>query len=224
VRLLLVEDDAKLAQAVARGLRHDGYAVDHVADGDAALVQAAIYDYDAILLDIMLPGRDGFDVCRGLRDRGWGAPVLLLTARDRVDDRINGLDVGADDYLAKPFDFGELLARIRALLRRAPAQRPVALEVGDVVVDPGRHVVTRAGTPVELTAREFAVLEVLARNAGQAVTRTTLLEHVWDANYEGSTNVVDVYVGYLRKKLELPFGTPVIRTIRGVGWTMEPAP
>jgi two-component system OmpR family response regulator len=224
VRLLLVEDDAKLAQAVARGLRHDGYAVDHVTGGDAALVEAAVHDYDAILLDIMLPGRDGLDVCRELRERGCWAPVLMLTARGRVDDRINGLDVGADDYLAKPFDFGELLARIRALLRRAPAHRPVRLEVGDVVVDPARHLVTRAGTPIDLTAREFAVLEVLARNAGQAVTRTTLLEHVWDANHEGSTNVVDVYVGYLRKKLEQPFGSPVIRTIRGVGWTLEPGP
>jgi DNA-binding response OmpR family regulator len=224
VRLLLVEDDAKLAQAVARGLRHEGYAVDHAGDGDGALLQAAVYAYDAILLDIMLPGRDGLDVCRELRERGCWAPVLMLTARGRVDDRIQGLDVGADDYLAKPFDFGELLARLRALLRRAPARRPARLEVGDVVIDPGTHVVTRGGTPVPLTAREFAVLEYLARNAGQAVTRTTLLEHVWDENYEGSTNVVDVYVGYLRKKLELPFGTPVIRTIRGVGWTLEPAP
>jgi DNA-binding response OmpR family regulator len=224
VRLLLVEDDAKLARAVARGLRHEGYAVDDAADGDAALVQAAVYAYDAILLDIMLPGRDGLEVCRQLRERGCWAPVLMLTARGRVDDRIHGLDVGADDYLAKPFDFGELLARIRALLRRAPARRPPRLEIGDVVVDPATHVVTRAGMPVALTAREFAVLEFLARNAGQAVTRTTLLEHVWDENYEGSTNIVDVYVGYLRKKLELPFGTPVIRTIRGVGWTLEPAP
>jgi two-component system OmpR family response regulator len=224
VRLLLVEDDAKLARAVARGLRHEGYAVDHVADGDAALVEAGVYAYDAILLDIMLPGRDGLEVCRELRARGCWAPVLMLTARARVDDRIHGLDLGADDYLAKPFDFGELLARIRAMLRRAPARRPARLEVGDVVVDPASHVVTRAGAPVELTAREFAVLEFLARNAGQAVTRTTLLEHVWDQNYEGSTNIVDVYVGYLRKKLEQPFGTPVIRTIRGVGWTLEPAP
>ena len=223
MRLLLVEDDPKLAQAVTRGLRHEGYAVDEAADGDAALLQAAVYSYDAILLDIMLPGRDGLDVCRELRRRDCWAPVLMLTARGRVDDRIRGLDVGADDYLAKPFDFGELLARIRALLRRTPAQRPARLEVGDLVVDPATHQVTRAGTAVELTAREFAVLEFLARNAGLAVTRTTLLEHVWDENYMGSTNVVDVYVGYLRKKLELPFGTPVIRTIRGVGWTLEPA-
>jgi two-component system OmpR family response regulator len=224
VRLLLVEDDAKLSRAVVRGLRHEGYAVDHAGDGDAALVQAAVYAYDVILLDIMLPGRDGLDVCRELRERGCWAPVLMLTARARVGDRVDGLDAGADDYLPKPFAFGELLARIRALLRRAPARRPARLEVGDVVVDPATHVVTRAGTPVALTAREFAVLEFLARHAGEAVTRTTLLDHVWDENYLGSTNVVDVYVGYLRKKLELPFGTPVIRTIRGVGWTLEPAP
>jgi two-component system OmpR family response regulator len=148
----------------------------------------------------------------------------MLTARGQVGDRIRGLDAGADDYLAKPFDFGELLARLRALLRRAPAERPARLEVGDLVVDPATHEVTRAGTPVSLTAREFAVLEFLARHPGQAVTRTRLLEHVWDENYDGSTNVVDVYVGYLRKKLEQPFGSPLIRTIRGVGWTLEPAP
>jgi two-component system OmpR family response regulator len=224
VRLLLVEDDAKLARAVARGLRHEGYAVDHVSDGDAGLLQAAVYAYDAILLDVMLPGPDGLEVCRRLRERECWAPVLMLTARVEVGDRIRGLDVGADDYLAKPFDFGELLARVRALVRRAPTQRPARLQVGDVIVDPATREVTRAGRPVDLTAREFAVLEYLARHPGQAVTRTTLLEHVWDENHEGSTNIVDVYVGYLRKKLEQPFGTPVIRTIRGVGWTLEPAP
>jgi two-component system OmpR family response regulator len=221
VRLLLVEDDAKLAHAVGRGLRHEGYAVDVASDGDAALLQAAVYDYDGILLDVMLPGRDGLEVCTELRERGCWAPVLMLTARGQVGDRILGLDVGADDYLAKPFDFGELLARLRALLRRTPGERPVRLEIGDLVVDPAAHRVTRAGTTVELTAREFAVLEFLARHPGQAVTRTRLLEHVWDENYEGSTNIVDVYVGYLRKKLEQPFGAPMIRTIRGVGWTLE---
>ena len=221
MRLLLVEDDAKLAHAVGRGLRHEGYAVDVASDGDAALLQAAVYDYDGILLDVMLPGRDGLEVCTELRERGCWAPVLMLTARGQVGDRILGLDVGADDYLAKPFDFGELLARLRALLRRTPGERPVRLEIGDLVVDPAAHRVTRAGTTVELTAREFAVLEFLARHPGQAVTRTRLLEHVWDENYEGSTNIVDVYVGYLRKKLEQPFGAPMIRTIRGVGWTLE---
>jgi two-component system OmpR family response regulator len=221
VRLLLVEDDAKLANAVGRGLRHEGYAVDHVADGDAALRQACVYDYDGILLDIMLPGRDGMEVCRTLRARGCWAPILMLTARGQVSDRIEGLDVGADDYLGKPFDFGELLARLRALLRRAPTERPARLRAGDVVVDPATRRVTRAGTPVALTAREFAVLEFLARHPGQAVTRTTLLEHVWDENYEGSTNIVDVYVGYLRRKLDRPSAPPLIRTIRGVGFALD---
>jgi two-component system, OmpR family, response regulator len=224
VRLLLVEDDVKLARAVGRGLRHEGYAVDVVGDGDAGLMQAAVWDYDAIVLDVMLPNRDGFEVCRLLRERDCWAPILMLTARGRVGDRIRGLDVGADDYLAKPFDFGELVARLRALVRRAPAPRPVRLEVGDLVVDPSAHEVARAGVAVALTAREFAVLEYLARHAGEAVSRTALLDHVWDENFEGSTNIVDVYVGYLRRKLEQPFGRPLIRTIRGVGYALEAEP
>jgi two-component system, OmpR family, response regulator len=224
VRLLLVEDDAKLARAVVRGLRHEGYAVDVVGDGDAALTQAAVWEYDGIVLDVMLPNRDGFDVCRTLRERDCWAPILMLTARGQVGDRIRGLDVGADDYLAKPFDFGELLARLRALVRRAPPQRPARVQVGDLVVDPSTHDVARAGVAVALTAREFAVLEYLARHAGEAVTRATLLDHVWDENFEGSTNVVDVYVGYLRKKLEQPFDRPLIRTIRGVGYALEAEP
>jgi two-component system, OmpR family, response regulator len=224
MRLLLVEDDEKLARAVTRGLRHEGYAVDVSGDGDAALLQAAVWDYDAIVLDVMLPQRDGLAVCAALRERGCWAPVLMVTARDQVPDRVRGLDAGADDYLGKPFAFDELLARLRALLRRAPAERPARLEVGDLVVDPGTREVTRAGTPVELTAREFAVLEYLVRHAGQAVTRTRLLEHVWDENYIGATNVVDVYVGYLRKKLERPFDRPLILTLRGVGWTLRGEP
>jgi two-component system, OmpR family, response regulator len=222
MRVLVVEDDEKLARAVARGLRHEGHAVDAVGDGDAGLRQAAIYDYDAIVLDVMLPGRDGFEVCRSLRDGGCWAPVLMLTARRSVDDRIRGLDAGADDYLGKPFDFGELLARLRALLRRAPAERPARLEAGDLTVDPATRAVTRAGTPVSLTAREFGVLEYLVRRAGDVVSRTELLEHVWDQNYLGSTNIVDVYVGYLRKKLEQPFDRSLIRTVRGVGFQLDP--
>jgi two-component system, OmpR family, response regulator len=222
VRLLVVEDDAKLARALGRGLRHEGYAVDVVGDGDAALMQAAVWEYDAIVLDVMLPVRDGLAVCRTLRERDCWAPVLMLTARGQVSDRIGGLDVGADDYLVKPFDFGELLARLRALVRRAPPQRPARLEIGDLVVDPATHAVTRAGVAVELTAREFAVLEFLARNAGEAITRARLLDHVWDENFTGSTNIVDVYVGYLRRKLEQPFDRPLIRTIRGVGYALEP--
>jgi two-component system, OmpR family, response regulator len=221
VRLLLVEDDETLADALSRGLRHEGYAVDVARDGDGALMQAAVWEYDGILLDLMLPGTDGFGVCRTLRERECWAPVLMLTARGQVEDRIHGLDVGADDYLAKPFDFGELLARLRALLRRAPAERPPLLAVGDLVIDLARHEVSRAGTPVTLTAREFAVLEFLGRRAGRVTTRTELLDHVWDQNYEGSTNIVDVYVGYLRKKLEQPFGRALIHTVRGVGWRLE---
>ena len=224
MRVLLVEDDPKLAGAIARGLRHEGYAVDPVPDGDAALMRAGVWDYDAIVLDVMLPGRDGFEVCATLRERECWAPILMLTARGQVGDRIRGLDVGADDYLAKPFDFGELLARLRALVRRAPASRPARLEVGDLVVDPSTHEVARAGVAVALTAREFAVLEYLARHAGEAITRAALLDHVWDENFEGATNIVDVYVGYLRRKLEQPFDRPLIRTIRGVGYALESEP
>ena len=218
VRLLVVEDDVKLAAAVGRGLRHAGYAVDVVGDGDEALRHAAVWDYDGIVLDVMLPGRGGLEVCSLLRERGCWAPVLVLTARGQVADRIRGLDAGADDYLAKPFDFGELLARLRALTRRAPAERPAVIEAGDLRIDPASREVTRAGSPVALTAREYAVLEFLARNAGDVVTRAHLLDHVWDANYEGSTNIVDQYVGALRRKL----GPPLIHTVRGAGFRLEP--
>jgi two-component system, OmpR family, response regulator len=223
MRLLLVEDDAKLARSIRRGLRAAGYAVDLAGDGEAALLNAAIWTYDAVVLDVMLPGRNGLEVCRTLRERECWAPVLMLTARAGVDDRICGLDAGADDYLVKPFDFGELLARMRALVRRRPPERPTRIEVGDLVIDPATHQVSRAGKPVPLTAREFALLEFLASNAGQVVRRTTLLEHVWDANYLGSTNIVDVYVAHLRKKLEQPFGRPLIRTVRGVGFVLDQA-
>ena len=218
MRLLVVEDDEKLARAVTRGLRAEGYAVDVAGDGDTALAQAAVYDYDGIVLDVMLPRRGGLDVCRVLRERGCWAPVLMLTARGGIDDRIGGLDSGADDYLVKPFDFGELLARVRAMLRRAPVERAPLVTVGDLTVDPATHEVTRAGSPVDLTAREFALLEHLARRPGEVVSRTQLLDHVWDENFTGSTNVVDVYVGYLRRKL----GRDLIRTVRGVGFVLEP--
>ena len=222
MRLLLAEDDLKLARALGRGLRRAGYGVDVAHDGDAALLNARVYDYDAVVLDVMLPARDGFDVCRTMRDESRWAPVLLLTARDQVADRIQGLDAGADDYLVKPFDFGELLARLRALTRRGPQPRPATLVVGDLRVDPATRTVERCGAPVELTAREFAVLEHMARRPGDVVTRTELLEHVWDANFLGSTNVVDVYVGYLRAKLERPFGRKLIHTVRGAGYRLEP--
>jgi two-component system, OmpR family, response regulator len=217
MRLLVVEDDPKLAAALGRGLRTEGYAVDVAGDGEAALTQAAVYDYDAIVLDVMLPRRDGLDVCRTLRERGCWVPVLVLTARGGVEHRIAGLDVGADDYLAKPFHFGELLARLRALVRRAPAERPARIELGELGIDPATHEVRLGGEPVALTAREFAVLEYLARNAGEVISRTRLLEHVWDENHTGSTNVVDQYVGALRRKL----GEGSIQTVRGVGFRLE---
>jgi two-component system, OmpR family, response regulator len=222
VRILVVEDEPKMADVVARGLRYEGYAVDVSGDGDDALFHARVHDYDAIVLDLMLPGTDGFEVCRRLREEERWAPVLMLTARDQVDDRVRGLDVGADDYLVKPFAFGELLARVRALLRRRPHERPAILSVGDVELDSASHVVKRDGREVELTAREFALLRFLMENSDEVLTRTRLLEHVWDENYWGSSNVVDVYVAYLRRKLEQPFGRPLIRTVRGVGYTLAP--
>ncbi len=221
MRLLLAEDDAKLAAALARGLRAEGYAVDVAPTGDEALFLGRVHEYDAVILDVMLPGHDGIAVCRELRAGGCWSPVLFLTARDGIADRIRGLDVGADDYLIKPFDFGELVARLRALLRRGARERPAVLIAGDLEVDPAARTVTRAGRLVSLTAREFSVLEVLVRHAGEVVTRTTLLEHVWDQHYAGSGNVVDVYIGYLRRKLEQPFGRPLIRTVRGAGYVVD---
>jgi len=218
MRILLVEDELKMARAVRRGLEEEGYAVDAVSDGEDALHRALHEDYDAIVLDVMLPGRDGFAVCRELRTKGRWAPVVMLTARDGVEDRIRGLDAGADDYLVKPFSFGELLARLRALVRRGVTERPTTMRTDDVVLDPATHTVTRDGEPIELTAREFALLEFLMRRSGEVVGRSRILEHVWDVNYEGFSNVVDVYVGYVRKKLEVPFDRPFIRTVRGVGY------
>ncbi len=223
MRLLIAEDDEKLSSALARGLRADGYAVDVAATGDDALLQARVYDYDAVILDLMLPGVDGLSVCGTLRDEGRWAPLLMLTARDGVGDRVRGLDSGADDYLVKPFDYGELVARLRALLRRGAPERPAVLTVADLEVDPATRVVTRAGRRIGLSAREFGVLEFLVRRAGQVVTRAELLDHVWDQNYQGSTNVVDVYVGYLRRKLDAPFGQPLIHTVRGAGYVLGPS-
>jgi two-component system OmpR family response regulator len=222
MRVLVVEDEAKLARALRRGLEAEGYAAETAADGQQALRQALQAGYDAIVLDVMLPPPDGLAVCRRLRAAGDAAPVLLLTARDTVPDRIAGLDAGADDYLVKPFAFGELLARLRALLRRCPADRAPVLAVGDVRLDPATHQVTRAGVPVPLSAREFALLEYLMRRPGQVVPRTTLRDHVWNNRYDPLSNVVDVYVGYLRRKLERPFGRPFIRTERGVGYGVIP--
>ena len=220
MRILVVEDEIKMARALRRGLEREGYAVDTASDGEEGLFRATEDEYDAVVLDVMLPGRDGFAVCESMRTRGRWVPVLMLTARDGVEDRIRGLDVGADDYLVKPFAFGELLARLRALIRRGPDERPSILEVGDVTLDPAAHTMNRAGRAVFLSPREFALLEYLMRHPGEVVSRTRILEHVWDYNYDGASNVVDVYIGYLRKKLELPFGRPFLRTIRGVGYAL----
>jgi two-component system, OmpR family, response regulator len=229
MRLLLVEDDVKLARALTRGLEREGYAIDVAGTGHDAVRQALEGGYDGVVLDVMLPGLDGFAVCRELRRSALTLPVLMLTARSDVSDRIRGLDAGADDYLVKPFDYGELLARLRALFRRGPAEeraeeRAAVLEVGDLRIEPGARRVTRNGREIALTAREMAVLELLARNAGQVVSRAELLEQVWEEEYDGSQNVVDVYVGYVRKKLEGPAdGQRLIRTVRGVGFVLEAA-
>ena len=222
MRVLVVEDEPKVASAMGRGLRKHGYAVDVSADGADALSMATEYAYDAIVLDLMIPGIDGVDVCTELRARGRWAPVLMLTARGGVQDRIRGLDAGADDYLVKPFAFGELLARLRALIRGRAGERPTVLQAADIVVDPARHLVQRNGSEVELSPREFALLEFLMHHAGEVVTRTEILEHVWDYGYDGVSNVVNVYVGHLRKKLEVPLGIPLIRTVRGVGYVLGP--
>lgn len=222
MRLLLVEDNVKLARSVGRGLRAEGYAVDVASDGEQALASAGVWEYDAVILDVMLPGRDGIGVCRRLRERGSWVPILMLTARDATEDRIEGLDAGADDYLVKPFEFGELLARVRALTRRAPRERPSRIQVGELEIDPATRGVRRRGVEVELTAREFAILEYLARRPEVVVSRTELLEHVWDANYIGSTNVVDVHVGHLRRKLgDRPAADGLIKTVRGVGFMLR---
>jgi two-component system OmpR family response regulator len=221
MKILVVEDEPKMLRAIRKGLEHEGYAVDAAGDAEDAVSFGTEYDYDAIVLDVMLPGADGFEVCRELRARERWAPILMLTARDAVDDRIRGLDAGADDYLPKPFDFGELTARLRALIRRGPVERPAVLVVGDLSLDPAGHTVRAGERLVDLSTREFALLEFLMRHPGDAVTRTQLLEHVWDVNYGGVSNVVDVYVGYVRKKLAAAGSDATIRTLRGVGYVLE---
>jgi two-component system, OmpR family, response regulator len=221
MRVLLVEDDMKLVRALERGLAREGFDVEVAVSGEDALGRTAARDYDAVVLDVMLPGRDGFAVLDELRLEDRRTPVLMLTARAHVRDRIHGLDSGADDYLVKPFDFGELVARLRALSRRAPEPGTATLAVGDLTLDPATHTVTRRGHRVQLTPREFAVLECLVRNAGQVVPRADLLVSVWGADFAGESNVVDVYVGYLRRKLQRAFDRRLIRTVRGVGFLLE---
>jgi len=224
VRVLVVEDEVKMAGLLKRGLEEEGYAVDMSGTGQDALWLASENPYDAVVLDVMLPDFDGFEVCRRLRAAGRWSPVLMLTARDAVPDRVSGLDAGADDYLTKPFSFAELLARLRALVRRGATERPPFLAVGDLTLDPATRRVTRTGIPVELTAKEFALLEYFMRHPGEVLSRTRLIEHVWDFAYEGDSNVVDVYVRYLREKVDRPFGTDSIETVRGAGYRLREEP
>jgi len=219
MRILLVEDELRAAQMLAKGLREQSYAVDVVHDGEQALYHASITDYDAIILDVMLPRRDGYGVCQHLRESGSTVPVLMLTARDEVESRILGLDCGADDYVSKPFDFGELLARVRALIRRGHRPlTPQRLSVGPLEIDTRARRAKRSGQIVELTAREYALLEFLMLHAGEVVGRGDIAEHVWDASYDPLSNVIDVYVQRLRRKIEKP-GTPaLLLTRRGEGY------
>jgi two-component system OmpR family response regulator len=224
MRILVVEDELKMAGLLKRGLEEEGYAVDVAATGSDAIWAATENPYDAILLDLMLPDMNGFEVCRRLRAGGRWAPVLMLTARTAVADRVAGLDAGADDYLTKPFSFSELFARVRALVRRGSTERPAVLEVGDLALDPAARRVTRGDVAVELTAKEFALLEYFMRRPGEVLTRSRIIEHVWDFGYDGDSNVVDVYVRYLREKIDRPFRRNSIETVRGSGYRFREAP
>jgi len=221
MRVLVVEDQVKMARLLRRGLESEAFAVDVAERGEDALWMAGATDYDAIVLDVMLPGIDGFETCSRLRKDGVWAPVLMLTARDSVEDRVAGLDGGADDYLTKPFSYSELFARLRALVRRGPAERPAVLEVGGLRMDPARRRVWRGEADISLSAKEFAMLETFMRRPGDVLSRLQLLEHVWDYGYENRSNVVNVYINYLRGKIDVPFGTDSIETVRGVGYRLR---
>jgi two-component system OmpR family response regulator len=220
MRVLIVEDEVRLASALQRGLVSEGFTVDVVHTGLDGLHAALESAYDAVILDIMLPGLSGYRVIERLRAAENWVPILMLTAKDGEYDEADALDLGADDYVTKPFSFVVLLSRLRALMRRGVTPRPAALTVGDLVLDPAAHSVTRAGSPIELTPREFALLEYLMRRPGQAVSKAEILHHVWDANYDGDANVVEVYVGYLRRKIDSPFGRQSVQTVRGAGYRL----
>ena len=221
MRLLVVEDELKMAGLLVRGLREDGHAVDVARTGDDALWMGQAVEYDAVVLDLMLPGLDGVSVCRAWRENGVWTPVLMLTARDGVEDRVAGLDAGADDYLPKPFSFAELNARLRALARRGVSERPAVVEVGDLRLDPATRQVWRGAVEIQLSTKEFALLETLMRRAGLVLSRLQLLEHAWDYAYENRSNVVDVYIRYLREKVDRPFGRESIETVRGAGYRLR---
>jgi two-component system OmpR family response regulator len=222
MRLLVVEDTPKMSALLRRAFRGDGYAVDVQASGADAVWMACECDFDAVILDVGLPDLDGFDVCRQLRERSRWMPILMLTARDAVPDRVRGLDAGADDYLTKPFSMEELRARVRALVRRGPSERPAVLTVDGLVLDPATRSVSRAGVPIGLAAKEFAILEYFMRHPGQVISRARFLEHVWDFAQSGDSNVVDVYVRILREKIDRPFGMRSIETVRGAGYRLKP--
>jgi two-component system, OmpR family, response regulator len=221
MRALVVEDELKMAALIRRGLVEEGYAADVARTGEEALWMARATPYDAIVLDLMLPGRDGLDVCRSLRESGVWSPILMLTARDGIEDKVSGLDSGADDYLSKPFSFAELLARLRALTRRGPSERPAVIELGSLRLDPATRQAWRGETEIDLSAKEFSLLETFMRRPGEVLTRLDLLEHAWDYAYENKSNVVDVYVRYLRGKIDRPFGLDSIETVRGVGYRLR---
>lgn len=218
MRILVVEDDEKMARLLKHGLQEEGFAVDVAPNAAEAEWLGTEHDYGAIVLDVMLPDGDGFEVCSRLRQAGRWTPILMLTARDAVDDRVRGLDTGADDYLTKPFAFAELLARMRALVRRGAEERPTSLRVGTLELDPATRRVQRRGAEIDLTAKEFALLEFFMRHPDEVLTRTSIIEHVWDFAYAGTSNVVDVYVRYLREKIDRPFDTRSIETVRGAGY------
>jgi len=221
MRILIVEDDPMLAEILQQGLEEEGYAVDLSLDGEDGLWRATTVDYDAIVLDVMLPKVNGLDILRRIREERRPVPVLLLTARDAVEDRVKGLDAGADDYLVKPFEWAELLARVRALVRRGGGEAPPILEFGGVELDPASHVARRGGTPLDLTPKEFGLLHLLLRAPGTVITRTEIIDHLYDDDFDGFSNVIDVFVSRLRRKLEENGGSPLIRTVRGVGYVLR---
>ncbi len=224
MRILVVEDQPAVAGFIVKGLQEESYAVDAAANGNDALDLAAYGEYDLIVLDVMLPGKSGLEIAETLRRAGDHTPILMLTAMDRVEHRVKGLDAGADDYLVKPFAFDEFLARVRALLRRGKRPLDHKLVLADLVLDPARHEVTRAGTRIDLTAREYALLEFLLRNRNRTVSRTSIIEHVWDQHFDSDTNIVDVYIRYLRRKIDDGFSPRLIQTVRGVGYALREEP
>ena len=221
MRLLLVEDDTSVASFITKGLQEEQYAVDATADGEEGFLMASTIPYDLLILDVMVPKMDGFTICRRLREKGCTTPILLLTARDTIEDRVTGLDTGADDYLTKPFAFPELLARIRALLRRGNTKPSTRLTAADLELDPISRRVRRAGQDIALTNKEYALLEYLLRNTNRVLTRTAIIDHVWDIQYDSMTNIVDVHIRSLRSKIDRGFSPPLIQTVRGVGYMLQ---